>query len=228
MRAPVAEKRNILQMLLYYITERSAFPGGEANRRRQLVAKIAEAAGAGVDYIQLREKDLAGGELETLGREAVRAVREANPKTKLLLNSRTDVALSIGADGVHLRAEDILPREAAAIRQKAARNSGLQTREWLSGVSCHSVENVRRAEAEGGSFAVLGPIFGKQTATTVHALGLEPLEIACRGKLPVLALGGVTLENARACMAAGAAGIAAIRLFQNGPTEEVIRQLRSL
>jgi thiamine-phosphate pyrophosphorylase len=215
-------------MLLYYITERSAFPGDEAHRRRQLVAKIAEAAGAGVDYIQLREKDLPGRELEVLSREAVRAVREANPMTKLLLNSRTDVALSIGADGVHLRGDDIRPQEVAAIRQKAARNSALQPREWLSGVSCHSVENVRSAEAEGGSFAVLGPIFGKDAASTVHALGLEPLEVACRGKLPVLALGGVTLGNAGACMAAGAAGIAAIRLFQNGPTEAVIRELRSL
>jgi thiamine-phosphate pyrophosphorylase len=216
-------------MVLYYITERSAFSGDEANRRRQLMAKIAEAAGAGMDYIQLREKDLAAGELETVGWEAVRVVREANPRTKLLVNSRTDVALSIGADGVHLRGDDIRPQEVAAIHHQAARNSGLQkTREWLSAVSCHSIEDVRQAEGEGGGFAVLGPIFGKQAATTGHALGLAPLEVACRGKLPVLALGGVTLENARACMAAGAAGIAAIRLFQNGPTEAVIRELRSL
>jgi len=215
-------------MVLYYITERSAFLGDEANRRRQLIAKIAEAAGAGIDCIQLRERDLAAGELDSLGWEAVHAVREANPRTKLLVNSRTDVALSIGADGVHLRGDDIRPQEVTAVRHKATRNSGLQTREWLSAVSCHSIEDVRRAEAEGGSFAVLGPIFGKHAASTVHALGLEPLEVACRGKLPVLALGGVTLENAGACMAAGAAGIAAIRLFQNSPTEEVIRELRSL
>src|SRR5258708_30200856 len=135
------KSEDILPMLLYYITARSAFAGDEANRRRELVAKIAEAAGAGVDYIQLREKDLAGGELEALSREALRAVREANPKTKLLLNSRTDVALSIGADGVHLRGDDIRPQEVAAIRRKAAGNSGLQTREWLSGDSCHSIEH---------------------------------------------------------------------------------------
>jgi thiamine-phosphate pyrophosphorylase len=215
-------------MQLYYITQRSTFPGNEAARRRQLLDRITEAARAGVDYIQLREKDLAAGELEELGREAVRAIREANRETKLLLNSRTDVALAIGADGVHLRGDDISAREVAAIRHEALRNSGLEVRKWLGGVSCHSTKDVRRAEVGGGNFAVLAPIFGKQTDATVHSLGLEPLKIACRGRLPVLALGGVTLENAPSCIAAGAAGIAAIRLFQNNPIEEVVRQLRSL
>src|ERR1700724_1350794 len=97
--------------LLYYITGRSQFPGDEGARRRALLAKVAEAARAGIDYIQLREKDLSARELETLARQVVAAVRENSPSTRLLINSRTDVALAAGADGVHLRADDVEPHE---------------------------------------------------------------------------------------------------------------------
>src|SRR5208283_3663455 len=93
--------------LLNYITDRSAFLGAEPARRRRLLEKIAEAARAGVDYIQLREKNLPTRDLESLAREAVRAIKETgklaagNPQlaTALLINSRTDVALATGADG---------------------------------------------------------------------------------------------------------------------------------
>jgi thiamine-phosphate pyrophosphorylase len=215
-------------MKLYYITDRGAFPGDERARRRQLLAKIAEAARSGVDYIQVREKDLTAGELEALGRNVLRAVQETNPETKLLLNSRTDVALAIEADGVHLRGDDISPREVAAIRSGAERNGKRIVEPFLTAVSCHSTDDVLRAELEGASFAVLAPVFGKEADSPVQAIGLESLKAACRGKLPALALGGVTLENAKACLEAGAAGIAAIRLFQNNSIEEVVRLLRSL
>jgi thiamine-phosphate pyrophosphorylase len=215
-------------MQLYYITDRSAFPGDEMARRRRLLDKIIEAARAGVDYIQIREKDLTAAELETLGREAVCAVRQANPETRLLLNSRMDVALAIEADGVHLRGDDLSPGEVAAIRSGAERNENRMPAPFLTAVSCHSTDDVRRAELGGASFAVLAPVFGKQTSFAVAAIGLESLRTACRGKLPVLALGGVTLENAEACLEAGAIGIAAIRLFQNHSIEEVVGQLRSL
>src|ERR1039457_5951173 len=97
--------------LLYYITDRSQFRCDECARRRDLLGKIAEAARAGVDYIQLREKDLRTRELEMLAREVVAIVRENSSLTRLLINSRTDVALAAGADGVHLRADDVGPRE---------------------------------------------------------------------------------------------------------------------
>src|ERR1039458_9381674 len=90
--------------LLYYITDRSQFRCDECARRRDLLGKIAEAARAGVDYIQLREKDLRTRELEMLAREVVAIVRENSSLTRLLINSRTDVALAAGADGVHLLA----------------------------------------------------------------------------------------------------------------------------
>jgi len=109
--------------LLYYITDRTAFSGDERTRRRRLLEKIAEAARAGVDYIQLREKDLPTRDLEALAREAVQAVREAGKlapapcplPSALLINSRTDVALAVQADGVHLRSNDISPREVEII-----------------------------------------------------------------------------------------------------------------
>src|SRR6266403_1843331 len=111
--------------LLYYITDRTQFPGDEPSRRRALLAKIGDAAQAGVDHIQLREKDLTGRELEILAREAVAIIRE-NPLTanyqsrtaRLLINSRTDIALAVGADGVHLRSDDISPSEVRQVWSK--------------------------------------------------------------------------------------------------------------
>src|SRR5438105_2122216 len=97
--------------LLYYITDRNQFRGDERARRHALLAKVADAARTGVDYIQLREKDLSTIELETLAREVAELVRENSPSTRLLINSRTDVALAAEADGVHLRADDVSPRE---------------------------------------------------------------------------------------------------------------------
>src|SRR5580698_9588537 len=118
--------------LLYYITDRAQFPGDEHARRRALLAQIAEAARAGVDYIQLREKDLSTRELEHLARESVGMIRQVGTEnrellTRLLINSRTDVALAAGADGVHLRSEDISAAMARSIWQQATRDSQLAT-----------------------------------------------------------------------------------------------------
>lgn len=111
--------------LLYYITDRNAFPGNELERRRRLLLKITEAAQAGVDYIQLREKDLPTRKLESLAREALNILnqlRTQNPelRTALLINSRTDVVLAAGADGVHLRSDDISPRDVKHMWQRGA------------------------------------------------------------------------------------------------------------
>ncbi len=215
-------------MLLYYITDRKQFPGPEPLRRELLLAKIAEAARAGVDYIQLREKDLPARELESLAREAVGIVRETGNgkrETRLLINSRSDVALAAGADGVHLPSDDISASDARAIWSAAlARNSKLETRNCLIAVSCHTPDGVRLAEAQGADFAVFGPVFEK--VGTSMSVGLEALRAACLGHMPVLAIGGVTLANARACVEAGAAGIAAIRLFQQNDITEIVGNLR--
>src|SRR6266849_2418875 len=225
--------------LLYYITDRSQFPGDESARRHALLAKVAEAARSRVDYIQLREKDLNTRELEILAREALTAVRTGVPRrtenrelrtslrTRLLINSRTDVALAAVADGVHLRSDDIGPREVRAVVQFSAHRPPA-TDHFLVAASCHSNEEVLRAESEGADFVVFAPVFEKRNTLGTQPASLAALREACRAKIPVLALGGVTTENAASCLNAGAAGIAGIRLFQENKIEDVVRMLRAL
>jgi thiamine-phosphate pyrophosphorylase len=209
-------------LLLCYITDRSQFPGGEDSRRSRLLATIAQAARCGVDYIQLREKDLSSRDLEPLARTAIHQLRTENQelKTGFLLNSRTDIALACGAGGVHLRSDDISPSEVRKLWTQAAGGAPVTI-----GKSCHMRAEVGRAAQEGADFVVFGPVFEKGGG---RPAGLEALHEACQEKIPVLALGGVTLENAKACMQAGAAGIAGIRLFQENRMDEVVRALRSL
>jgi thiamine-phosphate pyrophosphorylase len=242
--------------VLYYITDRSAFPGDEPARRRRLLEKIVEAARAGVEYIQLREKDLLPRELEQLASEAINAVAKAQPlttahrqlATALLINSRTDVALATGADGVHLRSDDVSPSEVRTMWQRYADMCGMEicgagTRSASSGqvparensprrliiaISCHSPAEVAQAAADRADFAVFAPVFEKKDASGARPAGLGALEEACRFEIPVVALGGVTLENAQSCLEAGAAGIAAIRLFQENDVATVVEKLRSI
>ncbi|MGH9646925.1 MAG: thiamine phosphate synthase, partial [Bryobacteraceae bacterium] len=150
-------------------------------------------------------------------------------RTSLLINSRTDIALAAGADGVHLRSDDIPASTARAIwREAMSRDSRLGTRGSVIAVSCHSASDIARAKSEGADFAVFAPVFEKRDASGVRPRGLSALREACATKIPVLALGGVTIENGPSCLAAGAAGVAAIRLFQENKIEEVVRALRAL
>ena len=206
-------------MLLYYITDRSQFAGDEAARRARLLSTIAQAARYGVDYIQLREKDLSPHDLETLARATLRTENQ-RLQTVFLINSRADIALACGAQGVHLRSNDISPSEVRKIWTQWG--AGAPTRVTV-GVSCHTRSEVARAAQEGADFAVFGPVFEKERTKPA---GLEALHEACQEKIPVLALGGVTLENAEACIQAGTAGIAAIRLFQENEMGEVVAALR--
>ncbi len=239
-------------MLLYYITDRRGFKGTEAQQRLALLDRIAAAARAGVDYIQLREKDLTARHLESLAREAVRAVRENSKGTGILINGRADVAISVAADGVHLPSGEL---PAAEIRALWAQSS---KREPVIGVSAHSVSDVSYAEAHGANFVVLAPIFQKvipedvtqqdvtpenaaKNVTAVEGIGLAAFGVACttsarpenteapqQRSFPVFALGGVTVANAWQCIRAGAAGVAGIRLFQQGDIRETVRALRQL
>ena len=214
--------------LLYYITDRTAFPGDEFARRQRLLEKISEATRAGVDYIQLREKDLPSRELESLAREASARIAKLSAenralRTALLINSRTDVALAAGADGVHLRSDDISPEEVRSIWMKSR---AISTRDPVIAVSCHTPVEVARAAQNGATFAVFGAVFEKKDVPTIPGSGLVFLKQACQEKIPVLALGGVTLKNVRACLGTGAAGVAAIRLFQENDVAEVVQFLR--
>jgi thiamine-phosphate pyrophosphorylase len=217
-----------IHRLLYYITDRTAFAPDEPTRRKRLLEKIAEAARAGIDYIQLREKDLATRALESLAREAIVLLKDLQVQhpqliTKLLINSRTDVALASRADGVHLRSEDISPIDLRKILEDTA----LPDRQVpIIGVSCHSPAEVMKAEADRATFAVFAPVFGKKDAPASRPVGLHQLCEACRAKIPVLALGGITLENAQSCLEAGAAGIGAIRLFQENDVAKIVGEVR--
>ncbi|HXY50595.1 MAG TPA: thiamine phosphate synthase [Terriglobales bacterium] len=218
-------------MLLYYITDRGQFPGDARTKRHHLLAKIAEAAHAGVDYIQLRERDLTGGDLEDLATEVLLAIRRAavqpgKPRPQLLINSRTDVALAVGADGVHLRSHDVSADAARQIWSScaAAGRAGAAARMTVA-VSCHTTAQVRLAQVHGADFAVFAPVFEK-SASDAQPAGLAALRDATRASIPVLALGGITLENAASCLEAGAAGIAAIRLFQENDIARVASALR--
>ena len=220
--------------LLYYITDRTAFAVDEPTRRRRLLEKIAEAARAGVDYIQLREKDLSPRELESLAHAAIGAIREAKKLTPgpwpltpaLLINSRTDVALAARADGVHLRSDDLSPKEVREVWRNSKIAANRDSKGPLIGVSCHSPQEVAKAAADGATFAVFAPVFEKKDAPATRPAGLARLREACRAPIPVLGLGGITLENARSCLEAGAAGIAAIRLFQESNIDEIVLSLR--
>lgn len=235
---------------LLYITDRTVLAADEPTRRRRLLEKIAEAARAGVDYIQLRERDLPTRELELLAHDVVRILNQLRAenrelRTALLINSRTDVAQAAGADGVHLRSDDVSPQDVIAAWRKsyagtaapgcpaaqsaAADDSSTSAspRPPLIGVSCHSPAEVKEAAANGATFAVFAPVFEKKNVPDARPAGLNQLRKACKATIPVLALGGVTLENAKSCLEAGASGIAAIRLFQENDILGVLRQLRN-
>jgi thiamine-phosphate pyrophosphorylase len=227
-------------MLRYAITDRTQLGAqlgaDESARRAALLACAARWTAEGVDFIQLREKDLPAAELLRLSRDLLSLLRAAGPEktmTRLLLNSRIDLALAAGLDGVHLPSASLNPAsqaltlaQARLLFQKAQRPN--QPNPVLS-VSCHNLAEVRAATAGGADLILFGPVFGKSIPTAgtsgnpesayrtvTPALGLEALGAACAaaGSTPVLALGGVTAANIVACLEAGARGIAGIRLFQ--------------
>lgn len=206
-------------LLLYYITDRTQFPGTPAEQHERLLKKISECAASGVDYIQLREKDLTTRELERLAGKAMANI-PANSRTRLLINSRSDVALACGAHGVHLPSNWLPASEARAILMHAGQSRP------IIGVSTHSEAEVASAQAHGADFVAFGPAFEKNGTANLN--GLQQLAAVSRRSMPVLALGGITLENAEQCLAAGASGIAAIRLFQQEDVRRLVKKLREL
>lgn len=182
-------------MKRYFITDRHAV-GGLGN----LLEVIRRALMAGVELIQIREKDL---DARTLYEFSVQARALGNPLgARLLINERVDVALAAGLDGVHLPSGSIAARDIRRIAPGP----------FVIGVSAHSLAEID-AEAD---FAVVSPVFvSKSKPGYGPPLGVEQLAAIVKASpVPVYALGGVTKENAASCLAAGATGVAGISLFQ--------------
>lgn len=198
--------------ILCYVTDRRQLAG------RPLRGAIEGALEAGADWVQIREKDLPTRELLAVVSDAVAAAAAVRPEARIMVNDRLDVALAAGAHGVHLGGES-LP-VADVVRWLGAQSRAASPGSHFHvGASCHSVEDVRRAERDGASYAILGPIFETPSKLQYGApLGVELLAEACRAvRIPVLAIGGITGARVPCCMGAGASGVAAIRMFQQSP-----------
>jgi thiamine-phosphate pyrophosphorylase len=183
-----------------YITNSRSLPAGVS-----LIDNIARNLAAGLGWVQIREKDLSARDLFDLTRLVLSL---PNPHgTKILVNTRVDVALAAGASGAHLPAASPAPQVWRTFTPPG----------FLIGVSCHTLDEVGAAEDQGADYAVFGPVFAPRSkATGLEPRGIEGLAQAVRGvRIPVLALGGITATNAEECIQAGAAGIAAISLYQS-------------
>jgi len=236
--------------VLCYITDRYQL------KSVTLTEVIRETLRAGVDMVQIREKDLTSRELIRVVEEAVSTASEiasglaappsfpphlpgGHPSSAVatnggptdqgsplqahpyvLVNDRLDVALATGAAGVHLGSHSM---PVAVVRQSAPHP-------LVVGASSHSLDEALAAESGGADYLVLGPIFETPSKLAYGPpLGLEKLrDVTSRVRIPVLALGGITLERVRPCLEAGAAGIAGIRIFQDClSVQERLRELRA-
>ena len=170
-----------------YVTDR---------RNGDLLQNISRAIQDGVDFIQIREKDLPAGELLELSLH-IQKLALGSP-TRILINDRLDIALAAGLDGVHLPGAGLPPGRVRPFVR-------------VLGVSTHRAEEALAAENAGADFVVFGPVFdtpGKK------AVGLDALrKVTAAVRIPVLAIGGCTEANTAEALGAGAAGIAAIRMF---------------
>jgi thiamine-phosphate pyrophosphorylase len=203
--------------ILCYVTDRHGL--GPQAGVPALLDCIRRAAGAGVDWVQIREKDLSGKDLLDLSLGAVIGTRSPDCpinsatlplQTRVLINDRLDVALAANAAGVHLGGQSVPAAALGTFR------GILFPKDFLIGASCHSLDAARAAEQDGADYVLFGPIFetpSKAAFGPPHGIGR--LAAVCQAvRIPVLAIGGITSGSAGECVAAGAAGIAAIRLFQ--------------
>jgi thiamine-phosphate pyrophosphorylase len=219
--------------LLCYVTDRHSL--GLANPAESLAVltrKIEEIAAAGVDWAQIREKDLPARDLASLTRQVLAIAAGVSAKRasafRVLVNDRLDVAIAERAHGVHLGERSLPVPDARRLITAAARKKALDE-SFLVGVSTHSIEAALTAERDGADYIFFGPVFATPSKAAFGAAqGLARLTEVCQAvRIPVLAIGGITIQNAASCTHTGAAGLAAIRLYQDAsdPIRTVV-QLR--
>ena len=219
------------QPIVCYVTDRKSLnPAVARAGASNLLENIRRAVQAGVNWVQIREKDLQGRELLELARQAVQIAAErgeGNPgPARIIINDRLDVALAAGAHGVHLGHESLAAGD--VIRWCRAGNAPA---DFAIGVSCHSLEEARKAESSQADYIFLGPIFETPSKLQFGApQGLVKLAEICRAvpNMKVVAIGGVNAENAASCIQAGASGIAAIRMFQDSDHSKEIKNVVAL
>jgi thiamine-phosphate pyrophosphorylase len=216
---PAAPERPIV----CYVTGRRSL--GSAAPVPSVLEKIRAAAQAGADWIQIREKDLPARELLALVREAVSIAHSSAGKTLVIVSDRLDVALAAGAAGVHLGGESAPAREVVHWCRAGNAPAGFRI-----GVSCHNVQETREAESGGADYALFGPVFDTPSKRSFGApQGIVRLKEVCGAvRIPVIAIGGVQEENAADCIGVGAAGIAAIRMFQETRSTQALAEAVAL
>jgi thiamine-phosphate diphosphorylase len=202
-----AEARESVRLVLTMVTDRRRLAAGV------LAARVGALARAGLDAVQVREKDLSDRELRALVGEVRAAL--AGTTTRLIVNGRPDIALAAGADGVQL------PEDGLPVGEVKRTFPGLTV-----GASCHSLEAARQAADQGADFVLLGPIF-PPSAKEARALGVGVLRAVVEAvRVPVHAIGGVTPRRAAEVLAAGALGAAAIAAFLDGPADAIMSAFR--
>ncbi|HZT57888.1 MAG TPA: thiamine phosphate synthase [Pyrinomonadaceae bacterium] len=202
-------RRDFRRPITYLITggETSAETNAASEEFDSLLALVRSAVAARVSLVQLREKNLCARTLHELAARAAAIARGS--ATRVLVNDRADIARAAGCDGAQLSTRSL---EASVVRRAFGED-------FLIGVSTHSVEEARAAREGGADFAVFGPVFDTPSKRQYGPpLGLEVLSEAARAlaPFPLVAVGGVEKGNVREVLRAGAAGVAAIRLFANG------------
>lgn len=202
--------------IVCYVTDRTAFPAETCIQR--VLERIGAAARAGADWIQIREKDLSSGMLYVLVRDALAELRRVHgARVRVIVNDRLDVAVACGADGVHLGHASVPAQDVI----RWCRNGGAP-KEFLVGVSCHSLQDARAAEAAGADYVYFGPVFDSPSKREFGApQGTAQLrEVTQTLRIPVVAIGGINASNARGCLEVGAVGVAAIREFQDSVSDD--------
>jgi len=204
-------------MIRYAITSRALYPGSEQEKQAALLAEASHWIADHIDFIQLREKDLPAANLTALARNLLETINLTASPTRLLINSRPDIALATNAHGVHLSSSpgELTPTQIRHLYTTANQPAPLIT------TSCHNLADVDRASTENVDAILFAPVFEKPLPNQppLPGQGLDQLRAAClaAAPIPVYALGGVTFENTPSCLEAGAAGVAGIRLFRRSP-----------